>query len=239
MEEKSKEIIVKEGSSPAEMIMTSLKGGASLEQMEKFIELQERYDATQARKAYAVALVETQSKIPVIKKTRKNKQTSSMYADLSDIVQVVTPIYTDGGFSMTFYEGNTDKENYVRICADVMHLEGHKETYHYDAPMDGKGIQGTVNMTQTHAKATTIQYGKRYLMCMVWNIPTGDDSDGNTQEIEKITDKELSNILDMINSVGSTEEKMLKYMNIDKLENMPKSGYDKAIKALEAKGETK
>lgn len=238
MTEQGKEVtkIKEQTVSPAEMIATVLEKGGNLDNLEKFIELQERHDSNEAKKSFAKALVEVQGKIPVIKKTRENKQTRSMYADLSDIVKVITPIYTNGGFSMTFYEGETSKPDHVRVCADVQHELGHEKTYHYDAPMDGKGLAGKVNMTQTHAKATTVQYAKRYLMCMVWNIPTGDDTDGCTNTlVEIISEKELSQLCDLLTDANAKASFILKNCGIESLELLPKSKLEQVKKQIALK----
>lgn len=167
-----------QGTTPAEMIKLAVTGGADLDKLEKLLTLQERWEGNEARKAYNTSMVAVHKAIPLIGKSLKNLQTHSTYASLDEIICKTKEIYTGNGFSISFYEGSTDKVEYVRICADVIHQLGHKETYHYDVPLDGRGIKGNVNMTLIHAKASSTSYARRYLMCMIWNIPTGDD-DGN------------------------------------------------------------
>jgi len=116
----------------------------------------------------------------------------------------------------------------------VLHKAGHKETYHYDIPLDGVGIQGNPNMTKIHAKASSTSYGRRYLMCMIWNIPTqDDDGNGAGSPVEHINDKELSQLLDIIDNNKINKPKFLAYMKIEKLEFMPKADFQKAIIALD------
>ena len=62
------------------------------------------------------------------------------------------------------------------------------------------------------------------------------DMDNDAVDVEKISEQELSYILDLIVAVDSTEAKLLKYMELEKLEDMPKSEYNKAVAALNAKG---
>jgi hypothetical protein len=122
------------------------------------------------------------------------------------------------------------------VCADILHSAGHKETYHYDVPLDGKGIQGNANMTKIHGKSSSVSYGRRYLMCMIWNIPTQDD-DGNSagKVVELIDEKEKSQIVDFLAEIGKgAEPKFLKYMGVGKIEEITKANFSKAISALEA-----
>ncbi len=72
-------------------------------------------------------------------------------------------------------------------------------------------------------------------MCMIWNIPTGDDNDGQTSEVEYIDDKQLNVILDYVNEKDVNIDKFLEYMGIEAIAKMPKAKYNQAVKALEAK----
>ncbi len=151
------------------------------DQMSKMLEIAERLKATAAKEAYAVDFAVVQANIDGAVKTARNPQTGSMYAKLEGVIEASKPAYTAQGFSVVFYEGVTEVEGHIRVCADVLHRDGHKEPYHYDVPLGGVGIAGKVNMTAIHAKATSVTYGRRYLLCMIWNIPTQDD-DGNAPD---------------------------------------------------------
>ena len=50
-----------------------------------------------------------------------------------------------------------------------------------------------------------------------------------------ISDSQLSKIKDIIDNANVNEHKFLEYMSIPALDKMPKSDYNKAMKALEAK----
>ena|SRR3990167_2389976 len=222
------------GNSPSDMIRQAIDGGADLEKLEKLLVLKERYDANEARKTFAVAFSIVQSKISSIVKTKLNPQTHSKYATLDNILEIAKPIYTTEGFSMIFYEGDTTVSENIRVCADVLHKDGHKETYHIDIPCDGVGIKGNAFMTKTHTKASSTAYGRRYLTCMVWNIATSDDSDGNGVA-EKISAEEVKDITAQLASVDAPLKAFLEYMKLEKLEDMVKSDMKKALNTIEAK----
>lgn len=171
--------ITAQGNSPADMIRMAVAGNADLDKLEKLLFLQKDWEANEARKIFASSFATAQANIGAVLKTKMNPQTHSKYADLGDIIESAKPIYTKEGFAIIFYEGVTSVPESIRICADVLHKSGHRETYFYDVPLDGKGIQGNANMTKIHGKSSSTSYGRRYLMCMIWNIPTQDDNDGN------------------------------------------------------------
>jgi len=158
-----------------------------------------------------------------------------MYASLDGIVCQTKDAYTDQGFSITFFEGITDKENHIRICATVSHRLGHEKEYFYDVPMDGKGLAGKANMIPIHAKASSTSYARRYLMCMIWNIPTGDDNDGGSvANVEVVGDKELNILRDLLADMDISEDKFISMLKIDKLENLPMKQYAYAKATLDA-----
>jgi hypothetical protein len=220
---------------PADMIRLAMEKGANLKELAELMTLQERFEATQAKKLYNAGMVEVQKGIPIVAKSLKNNQTNSKYASLDDIIFETKKIYTAHGFSITFYEGETVKPEHVRICADVVHSAGHKETYYYDVPLDGKGIKGNANMTAIHAKASSTSYAHRYLMCLIWNIPTGDDNDAQGVSVEYITVAEHSNLVDLITSTKSDMQRFLKFMKVENLAAIRKNDLQKAVMALNAK----
>jgi hypothetical protein len=224
------------GRSPAELIQMVVAGKGNLEQLKGLLDLQKEWEANEARKKFASSFAVAQANITAVVKTKLNPQTHSKYADLGDILKIAQPVYTAEGFSVIFYETDCPIPEHIRVCADVLHSAGHKETYHYDVPLDGTGIKGNANMTKIHGKSSSVSYGRRYLMCMIWNIPTQDD-DGNSagQVVELIGEKEISQIVDFLAEIGTgAEAKFLKYMGVEKIEDINKSNFAKAISALQA-----
>ena len=232
MEKKDVAIQVK---NPLAMIQAAIDKGLDLEKLEKLLSLQERYDANEARKAYTKSMAIVHKNISFVAKTLTNTHTRSKYASLDNIIIQTKEVYTAEGFSISFYEETIERPEYIRICAKVTHKLGHFESYHYDIPLDGKGLKGNANMTAIHAKASSTSYAQRYLMCMIWNIPTGTDNDGNGAVKEKIDENKIKIIRSLLAEVKADEQKFLKYLEVKKLEDLPKSGFLKAKIALETK----
>ena len=151
-----------------------------VEKIQRIIDMQEQILNRNAKQAFNAAMTRTQAKMPIVPEDKKNTQTNSMYSSYEMVLKYTKHVYTDEGFSLLFYEGETQKENHIRVCVDVMHSEGHTEKRYVDVPIDNVGIKGTPNKTMTHAKGSSLSYGKSYLLRMVFNIPTGEsDDDGN------------------------------------------------------------
>ena len=204
--------------------------------IQQILDMQEQVLNRNARQAFNAAMMRAQSRIELIAENRTNQQTHSDYADLTAILLKAKPIYTSEGFSLMFYEGETSKENHKRVYVDIMHEQGHTETRYVDLAIQTTGIAGKAMMTQIHGEGSAFSYGRRYLTCMIFNIPTGDDDDGNRAGSEPayITDKQLSTITDMINAKNVNESKFLTFMGCESLEKIPADQYAQAMTALRA-----
>lgn len=165
-------------STPATLLELAVNRGADVEQLSKLMDLHERWNREEARKAYNAAKRAVESEVPRIEKDGRNETTSSSYSRIETINKALVPIYTKHGFTLSFSEGVTDKEGHIRIICDVSHIGGHSETKWVDLPLDNVGLKGTVNKTGVHATGSTLSYGRRYLTCLIFNISTGDDDDG-------------------------------------------------------------
>ena len=157
-----------------------------VEKMRQLLDMQLKIMDRQAAEAYAKAMMTAQNEMPAVVVNKENKQTNSRYADLEAVNRIVTPIATKNGFSISFNTEKSSLENHVQIVATVLHSGGHFKVYNYDAPMDDAGIAGKINKTPTHARASSISYGQRYLLKLIFNLTiAGEDNDGNGQTDER------------------------------------------------------
>jgi len=186
----------------------------------------------EAEKAFNQDMIACQEEMPVIPKDKKNDQTHSSYSSYETILKWAKPIYTKYGFSVLFYEEDSSLEGNIRVSADVMHKSGHTKKVHTDIPMDDKGAKGTVNKTQTHAKGSSISYGRNYLMRMIFNIPTGDEDDGNTAGARPISTEQLESIGKEIYDSHADLEKFLKHFGIPELAYLKERDFDRAMRLL-------
>lgn len=174
------------GPNPFErMAIAMIERGSDLANLERLLDLQQRWDADQARKAYADSMAAAQAAMPRIFKDRYNEQTKSWYATLESTNKRITPIYTGQGFSLSFDSEDSPFKDCIRVACKVIHKLGHVETFHYDQPIDDAGIAGTKNKTQTHGRGSAMSYARRYLTFMIFNLATSDDDDGNGATTER------------------------------------------------------
>lgn len=162
------------------MIQSAALNPEAVQVMEKLWEMQKESQDRDAKAAYAKARARAQKKMPAsIAANQENKHTHSTYSDLTAVNTLVVPIYSAAGFSLSFNTGVSELQDHIRIIAELMHEQGHSQTFGFDLPIDNVGTEGKPTKTLIHGKASTITYGQRYLTCLIWNIATGHDNDGN------------------------------------------------------------
>lgn len=203
--------------------------------MERLLAMQERIFSRNAEMAFNAAMTAAQSEMTRVSADAVNPQTKSKYATFAKLDRELRPIYTKHGFSLSFDEGDSPKQEHVRVLCYVSHIEGFSRTYHRDMPADGKGAKGGDVMTKTHAAGAAGSYGARYLLKGIFNVAVGeDDKDGN-QPAEFITDDQVTVLMDLAAEVGADRKKFLEYMGVEKLADIPAKSFLKAKTALESK----
>lgn len=143
-----------------------------MEKLERLMALQERMEAKSALEAFNAAFAEMQCEMPSVEKRTENAHTKKMYADLDDINFAVRPVMAKFGFGVSFKIVN--QANGVSITGILMHKAGHREETTMILPLDvgaGRSAVQSVGSTTT--------YGKRYVMCALLNITSGDDNDND------------------------------------------------------------
>ena len=211
---------------------------ADVEKMQRIIDMQEQVITRNAKQAFNAAMTQAQNKIELVIAKEKNEQTHSTYADLKAVLMSAKPIYTSEGFSLMVYEGETEKPAHKRVCVDIMHKGGHTEKRYGDFAIQTTGIAGKAMMTQIHGEGSAFTYGRRHLTCMIFNIPTGDDDDGNLAGgivyISEAQVKELKTELEARAGV----KKFLEHIKIESLDKIQADKFDKAM-AIAVMGKVK
>ena len=213
----------------------SANPNVDVDKLERILNMQERILDRNAEAAFNESFSKAQSKIDLVVAESENKQTKSNYAKLSDILIKAKHHWESEGFALMFYEGDTPKEDHKRTMVDIRHNKGHTVTRHIDLAVQTTGIAGKTMMTLIHGQGSSFSYGRRYLTCMVWNIPTGDDDDGNAagKQPEYITEDQAADFAMRLKVMyGDNISMFLSYMGYESVENIPAKEYKKAEKLI-------
>lgn len=149
-----------------------------VEKMERLMAMQEKMIDREAKAAFNTAFAKMQAEVKAAVRDRKNDQTNSMYATLEAVDAAVREAKTKHGFGTMFFPAEGAPENHHRIRCVLVHEEGFEREFVADVPVDIAGIKGAQNKTATHAFGSTMSYGRRYMLLLIFDIPVTDD-DGN------------------------------------------------------------
>lgn len=174
-----------------------------IEKMERLLAMHERMQAKTAEAAFNAAMAEMQCEIPTVGQGALNTHTDKTYATLDDINVTLKPIMQIHGFAISFKVENTAAG--VSVTGILMHRDGHREETTMLLPVDiGKGR----NAVQAVGSSTT--YGKRYVMCALLNITTGemqdDDGHGSGDTGDDLREQVVTDILERVDQTKDAEE---------------------------------
>ena len=150
---------------------------------------------------------------------------------------VVARRLAEAGFSITFSQGVSELPDHVRIVGVLRHRAGHKETMYCDVAVDKTGLKGNDNKTLTHAEGSSFTYGRRYLTCLMFDVATANDNDGNGagKKGETLSEEQVANIESLISEVKADKAKFLKWADRERIEDIPANWYETCVRNLEAK----
>ncbi len=221
---------------PMDMIDRAVQSGANVETLGKLMELQERWDRNQARKAFDEAMSAAKAEIPVIFKNREVDFTSAKgrtnyrHEDLAGIARVVDPILTKHGLSYRYRTSSVPSEPVTVTCI-VTHRLGHSEENTLSAGRDESG-----NKNSIQAVGSTITYLQRYSLKAALGLSASNDDDAKTAAMGETVDTEqIDKLRSLIVEVAADIPKFCKYMKVEKIDDIAAKDFKRAVSALEAK----
>jgi hypothetical protein len=230
-EQKPYEVTVKEtaDSSPAALMLKAMAGGMDLDKLEKFMVLQEKWEANQARKAYHLSMAGFKANLPPVIKDKINAQYKSKYASEDALLNTINPELSKHGLSATF--DFPPSEGAIKVTCHITHAEGHRESVSLSGQADGSGSKNPLQQIKS-----TVTYLRKATFEAITGIASSDEEadDDGAGASTLVDDKQLSTIIDMINAKGVDLAKFLTYMETDRCENILASDFAKAISGLKA-----
>lgn len=196
-----------------------------IEKMERLMAMHERMQAKSAQTEFNAALASMQCDIPSIAE-RGAGHGKITYATLEDINDVIKPIMQQYGFAMSFKVEHAQAG--ISVTGILMHRAGHREETTMLLPSDTSGSKNAVQ-----AVASSVSYGKRYVMCAMLNITTrGEDDDGYAAvPVATITEQQAKGVrAKLAECKPETQEKFIDLYG--EPESIDKAEYDKVCAQL-------
>lgn len=227
--------ILPDNNSPAALIQAAINGNADLEKLEKLMQIQERWEANEAKKAYVVAMAAFKASPPRIEKTKQvsfatsKGKTEYKHALLADAAEIINKALSTHGLSATWKTGQHDKQ--ITVTCSITHVLGHSESTSLTAGADDSGGKNAIQ-----AIGSTVSYLERYTLFSLTGLASHDmDDDG--MKTEKISDGMATVLHAMItdnnmNEDGTYLPRLLAYLKIESLSDLLVKDFQKAETAI-------
>jgi hypothetical protein len=226
----NKNELAEQKNSPAEMIRMAVEKGADLEKLSKLLDLQERYEAMQAKKAFQQAMADFKANPPNIDKDKKVSfgNTKYSHASLYNVVDKITKELSKHGLSASW---ETHQNGQIGVTCRITHVLGHSQETTLQAPADTSGSKNAIQ-----AIGSTISYLQRYSLLAVLGLAAHDmDDDGAKTEDLPISEEQVATLREHMMAANANEEKFLKFLKVESLDQVMRSQFLKAVNALKAK----
>jgi hypothetical protein len=151
---------------PMSILAAALERGIDTDQLSKLMDLQERYDKNEARKAYYMALAASTVDMPVVTKDKINLQYNSPYASRENIINTISPHLSKFGLS---HRWALDQSAGIAVACVLSHEAGHSESVTVSGPPDTSGKKNELQQIKS-----TITY----LEVVSFEAITGTASEG-------------------------------------------------------------
>ena len=209
---------------PPELLAMAVNKGADVEQIEKLMDLQVRWEAKEAKKLYITALSTFRAVCPTI--TRSRQGHNSKYAGLAETIEEIKDLMSANGLSHAWTIEQNDQ--LVSVKCHLTHVGGHSETSTMSAAPDDTG-----NKNSIQALGSTVSYLERYTFFALLGLASREMDDDGAGSTEFITEEQVADLDAIIDEIGANKEAFLKVCKIDQLSQLPAARFDGALKRLE------
>lgn len=209
-----------------------------VDQLDKLLDLQMRWDAEQQRKAFVSAMSDFKAEaggITIAKSKRVSFTTSKGkteydHAELHDITRALVPVMAKYGLSHRWTL--TQASGAITVECVVSHRDGHSERVSMTAPPDDSGGKNTIQSI-----ASTKSYLERYTFLASTGMATGGeiDNDGRTYattEADFITEEQEAILRDLMEANVRNHDKFLSWLKVEKLSDLLAANYNIAFNQL-------
>lgn len=225
---------------PAHLLQAAIDKGMGIEAIEKFMDLQDRWEKREAEKAFVAAITQFKQNPPEIVKRKRVFFESSkgdvdyMHAELADVCAAAIRGLAEVGISHR-WELKQEGDRITVTCI-LTHAMGHSERTMLTGSPDNSGSKNNIQ-----AVGSTVTYLERYtLMAATGLAAKGMDTDGRGGGgPQLISPQQVMDLEALISEHGLNRTNVLKWLKVEKLEDLQAQHYTAAVQGLRAKVQAK
>lgn len=207
------------------------------DRLNKLLDVKERWEREEARKAYGEALARAQGNMPVVEKNKhvyfEGRQgrapTDYWHADYGNLIATIAPVLAAEGLSYDHVVEQSGGE--ITVTCILTHARGHSKSVTMSAPPDDTGGKNTIQQVKS-----TTTYLKRSTFEAVTGAATKDDDDdgrGYSAAPETISGEQIARLNAKIEELGVDRESFLRFLKVDQIEDLRAAWFPQAMQALE------
>lgn len=222
---------------PAEMLFMAVQQGADMEKLSKLMDLQERWEKNEARKAFTAAMAAFKANPPEILKDKHvayakkdGSVTEYDHATLGGICAAIVKGLADNSIS---HRWDVKQEQKICVTCVLTHALGHSESVSMSSAPDESGGKNSIQ-----AIASAVSYLQRYTLLAAVGLAAMDMDDDGKNALggpPKITEQQAADLQAKMEEVGANKENFLKFLKVERLADLPASKFNAAIQALNDK----
>ncbi len=222
--------------SPLDLIESTIRMGATLEQTREVILLARDMEQYDARKQFFAALAAFKAEVGPIFKNKTTKEIGRdsaakftyTWASLDSIETAIGPFLSKHGLSYT-WDHEQEGQSVTTLC-HVRHLAGHVETTKVKL-----GVAGSPGMSETQKVMSTMQYGRRASLTSALGLSTTeDDPNASGASTEKVSDEQVTTLNDSLQDTEISVARFLKYMGVESVVDILAADMPKAVSAIQS-----
>lgn len=159
------------------LLERAVSSGASVEVMERLLDMQARVDSMQAKKAFDDAMAKLRADMPEVKKSvtvsfgSGANATNYKHEDLADLTKALSPKMAELGLSFR-WRTQSDQTGVTVTCI-ISHRDGHSEENPLSCGFDKSGAKNAIQ-----ALGSAVTYLQRYTLKAAVGMAASRDDDG-------------------------------------------------------------
>jgi hypothetical protein len=221
------------------IFQVSTEKGYDPEFIKSMMELQERNDANNARKAYHEAMSAFKMNPPDIEKDKKvsytvqgKGTTSYNHASLANVTSKINKALSEHGLSAAWI--TSQSETGITVTCTITHRLGHSESTSLTAMPDTSGGKNSIQ-----AIGSSVTYLQRYTLLALTGLATHDMDDDGNGGLEYINEKQKAELVKEFADRGINVKKFNDHFGIESIDTLPAKRFSEAITAVQQKPKAK
>lgn len=226
---------------PSQLLSLAVQQGADLAKMEKLMDLKERWEKNEARKAFVAALSAFKAAPPDLSKNKHVRIphkdgrgfTEYDHATLDHVSSEIGKALAKQGMSHR-WDVEQMEGGVIKVTCVLQHILGHSERVTLQSLADTSGSKNSIQ-----AIGSTISYLQRYTLMSATGVAAKDQDDDGQKSVSAgfVTDEQAAEIKELLQETNSDVKRFLGVFGIENVDVMPSVHYQRAINMLNKKKE--